>query len=131
MANLHFEHSKGLFPSEYTIARDVRGRAASSKNTVLILLLLSGGLAYSVLIYQLGRQSAQRTNAIAYSGFVPHTVSREGKAAFSVHKQSASLIAIHLQRFAETLVNLTERRILENMAVHLSARISALARAIG
>ncbi len=96
-----------------------------------MLLLLSGGLAYTVLIYQLGRQSAQRTNAIAYSGFVPHTVSREDKTAFSVHKQSASLIAIDLQRFAETLGNLTERRILENMAVHLSARISALGGAIG
>ncbi len=57
-------------------------------------------------------------------------MSREGKTALSVHQQSASLTAIDLQRFAETLVNLTERRILENMAVHLSARISALARAI-
>ncbi len=44
--------------------------------------------------------------------------------AISVQKQKASLIALDLWRFADTLINQAERRVLEDMAVDLEALIS-------
>ncbi len=43
-----------------------------------------------------------------------------------MHKQKASLIALDVWRFADTLVDQTERSILGAMAVNLAARLSAM-----
>ncbi len=81
------------------------------------VILLSTILVYTVLIYHLGRQSAQWL----------YTLPNNGRTAlFSVHKQKASLIALDVWRFADTLVNQTERSILRDMSVNLAARISAM-----
>ncbi len=88
----------------------MQGEAPSSLlyNLTVTVVLLTGVMGYTVLIFQIGRQSAQSTYTLPNSGYT---------TSFSVHKQKASLIA---------LVNETERSILGDMAAHLAARISAM-----
>ncbi len=45
---------------------------------------------------------------------------------FSAHIQKASLIALDLMRFADTIVNERKRGVLGGLAAHLSARISVM-----
>ncbi len=133
MKFLHFKHNKNCFPSQRTFAREVKEEAASFQhyNIILVAILLIGVVAYTALIYKLGQKSAQPTYTLPYHRSEQHTVSTEGATPFSVHKQKASLIALDLWRFTDTLVNQTERLILENMAVNLAARISAMDRTSG
>ncbi len=51
--------------------------------------------------------------------------------AYSVLQQKASFVAVDLWRYADTLVNQTERRIAQNMAVSLAVRISTIDRLSG
>ncbi len=41
-------------------------------NTVLAIVVLSGAIAYTVLIYKLGQQSVQQTYDLPYSGIQHH-----------------------------------------------------------
>ncbi len=66
--------------------------------TALAVILPCGLLAYTVLIYQLGQQSAQSTYNLSYNGIEHHKVSKGVTRAYSV---------------------------LEDMALNLAARISA------
>ncbi len=100
-------------------------------NIAPTIVLLCGVIAYTVLIYQLGRQSSQPTYNLPYNGTEHHAVSTRETKAYSVLKQKASRIALDLWRFTDTLVNRTERSSLENIAVNLAARISAMDRVSG
>ncbi len=100
-------------------------------NKVLAVIVLIGILIYSVLIFQLGQQSAKPTYTLLPNGCGSSTVATGVTRAYSALKQKASLVALDLWRFADTLVNKTERRILGNMAVNLDARISAMDRVSG
>ncbi len=98
---------------------------------VLTIVLLSGVVAYTVLIYQLGRRSAQQTYTLPYNRIEHHTASKAVTSGYSVLKQKASLVAGDLWRYADTLVNQTGRSFLEDMAVNLAARILAVDRVSG
>ncbi len=97
----------------------------------LTVILLSGLLAYTLLIYQLGQQSAQPAYNLPYNGIEHHVVSKGVTNAYSVLKQKASLVVGDLWRFTSTLVNQAEGPFLENMAMNLAARISAVDRVSG
>ncbi len=92
----------------------------------LAVILPCGLLAYTVLIYQLGQRSAKPTYNLPYNGTGHHAVSTGENKAYSVLKQKACRIDLDLWRFTDTLVNRTERSLLENMAFNLAARISGV-----
>ncbi len=72
----HFynKHSQFCCSTDFTFARKMRENAGSFQlhNTVLAIVVLSGVIAYTVLIYKLGQQSVQQTYDLPYSGIQHH-----------------------------------------------------------
>ncbi len=116
-----------------TAVKKAREKMASSRHVAIAkaILAIIGFMMLTAFLYKLGQQSVTPTYALTNNGFQDHTVRTTGATTFSVHKQKASLISLDLWSFVDTLVNQTEGRILENMAVNLAAQISAMDRVSG
>ncbi len=90
----------------------MREDAASSLIFKQAVVLLTCLMAYTTLIYQLGRESAQVVYNLPYNTAQHKTMSKDVTEAYSVLKRKAYIVDLDLWRYADTLRNQAERRIL-------------------